>query len=159
MTAPIEPSVRDLLRAHCFTRELSADDVDRVVAHAHVETLLADTILFREGQSAEDLYLVVDGRVAIEMHIPGRGAQIVDTVEACETLGWSWLVAPYRWFFDARALTDTTVVRVDAVVLRNLADSDPAFGYALLRQVAAVMLERMQAARMRLADVYGVPAK
>lgn len=158
MTAPNEPDVHNLLRAHCFTRDLAEAHVDRVVAHAHVETLPAGTRLFREGQPADDLYLLVEGRVAIEMHVPGRGAQVVDTVEACETVGWSWLVAPYRWFFDARAVTDVTVVRVDAEALRDLADDDPSFGYALMRQVAAVMLERMQSARARLADVYGTAA-
>lgn len=155
MTTSVPTEVRDLLRAHCFTRELSERDVERIVGQASVERLPAGTTLFREGQPAHDLYLVVEGRVAVEMHVPGRGAQVVDTVEACETVGWSWLVAPYRWFFDARTVTDVTVVRVDAGVLREMADADPAFGYALMRQVAAVMLERMQAARLRLADVYG----
>lgn len=155
MTTSVQTEVRDMLRAHCFTRELAPHDVERIVARASVERLPAGTTLFREGEPAEDLYLVVEGRVAIEMFVPGRGAQILDTVESCETIGWSWLVAPYRWFFDARTVTDATLVRVDAHSLRDLADADPAFGYALMRQVAAVMLERMQAARMRLADVYG----
>ena len=158
MTAPNGPGVHDLLANHCFTQGLAAAHVERIVAHAHLEAVAGGTMLFREGQPADDLYLVVEGRVAIEMHIPGRGAQVVDTVEACETVGWSWLVAPYRWVFDARAVTDVTLVRVDAEALRDLADADPAFGYALMRQVAAVMLERMQSARARLADVYGMAA-
>ena len=83
---------------------------------------------------------------------------MVDMVEACETVGWSWLVPPHRWFFDARAVTDVSAVTVDAAALRELCEADPAFGYALLQQVASVMLERMQAARVRLADVYGVEA-
>ncbi len=147
--------VRDLLRSHCFTRDMAHEHVDRLVEHAEIAQVPAGTILFREGEPAQDLYLLVEGRVSIEMHVPGRGAQVVDTVEACETVGWSWLVSPYRWFFDARAATDSRVVRVDAAALRALAEDDPAFGYALMRRVAAVMLERMQAARLRLADVYG----
>jgi CRP/FNR family cyclic AMP-dependent transcriptional regulator len=150
--------VRDLLRAHCFTRPLSPEHVDRLVEHSFVERRVEGATLFREGQPAENLLLVVDGRVAVEMFIPGRGPQVIDTVEACETVGWSWLVPPYRWFFDARAVTDVTLVEVDAAALRELAESDPAFGYALMRQVADVMLGRMQAARLKLADLYGVPA-
>lgn len=155
MTSPDE--VRELLRAHCFTRPLSPEHMDQLVEHAVVERLVEGATLFREGQPAEDLFLLVEGRVAVEMFVPGGGSRMIDTVEACETVGWSWLVPPYRWFFDARAVTDVTVVRVGAAALRKLAESDPAFGYALMRQVADVMLGRMQAARLRLADLYGVP--
>jgi len=149
--------VRDLLATHCFTRDMPDEYVERVVAHAELVGVPAGTTLFREGQPAQQLYLLVEGRVSIEMHVPGRGEQVVDTVEPCETVGWSWLVPPYRWFFDARATTDVRTVQVDAAALRALAEDDPGFGYALMRRVAAVMLERMQAARLRLADVYGNP--
>ena len=148
--------VRDLLSAHCFTRDLRPDHVDRVVACARVVDMPAGTVLFREGDPADEFHLVVDGRVAVQMHVPGRGSQVVDTVEACETVGWSWLVPPYRWFFDARAVTVVTAVTVDAEALRARAEADPAVGYALLRQVNTVMLARLQAARVRLADMYGV---
>lgn len=150
------PQVRDLLTAHCFTRDLRPGQIDQVVARSRVVDIPAGTVLFHEGDPADEFHLVVDGRVAVEMHVPSRGSQVVDTVEACETVGWSWLVPPYRWFFDATAVTDVTAISVDAAALRDLAESDPEFGYALLRQTTAVMLERMQAARVRLADVYGV---
>lgn len=151
-------SPRDLIAEHCFMRTLPAEFVDRVVAHARVATYPAGAVLFRQGARADEFHLVATGRVAIEMNTPGRGVQVVDMVEACETVGWSWLVPPHRWFFDARAVSDVTAVTVDAAALRQLCEADPAFGYALLQQVAGVMLERMQAARVRLADVYGVEA-
>lgn len=149
-------TVRDQLTQHCFTRDLAPAVVDTVVGHSRLAQYPTGTWLFREGSAAEEFHLVVSGRVAVSMHVPGRGEQVVDTVEACETVGWSWLVPPYRWVFDARAVTDVTAVTVDAAALRREAEQDPTVGYALLRQVTAVMLDRMQAARMRLADVYGV---
>ncbi len=151
-------ALRSLLAQHCFTRDLDPAFVDRIVDHARVVTYPEGSTLFSDGAPAQSFHLVIDGRVAIELHSPGRGVQVIDTVEPCETAGWSWLVPPYRWVFSARAVTDVTAITVDAVALRKLADDDPAFGYALLQQVAAVMLERMQATRLRLADMYGVPA-
>lgn len=162
MTSPTAPPgtdasarIHDLIASHCFTRALPREYVERIVEHATVRAYPDGAVLFDEGASADEFHLVVDGRVAVEMYSPGRGTQIVDTVDPCETVGWSWLVPPYRWFFTARAMTDTTVVTVDAVALRALADHDPAFGYALLQQVAGVMLERMHAARVQLVDLYG----
>lgn len=149
-------TVTEHLEQHCFTRDLPPSVRDVVAQHSRLRDFPEGTWLFREGSPATEFHLVVSGRVAVSMHTPGAGEQVVDTVEACETVGWSWLVPPYRWFFDARAVTDVTAVTVDAVALRDRAEDDPAIGYALLRAVNAVMLARLQAARVRLADVYGV---
>lgn len=148
--------VRDLIAQHCFTRDLAPHYVDEIVEHAEVRRYPEGSWLFTEGGAADEFHLLVDGRVAIQTHSPGRGDLVVDTVEACETVGWSWLVPPYRWFFSARAVTDVRVVTVDAAALRALAERDPALGFALMQQVASVMLGRMQAARVRLVDVYGI---
>lgn len=156
MTASLEGTdLHAALAAHCFTRTLSPSFVDRIVEHATLRRYAQDEVLFREGASATEFHLVLEGRVAIETHAPGRGSQVVDTVEPCETVGWSWFVPPYRWLFDARAVTDVVAVTVDAVALRGLCEHDPAFGYALMQQVAQVMLERMRSARVRLLDMYG----
>jgi CRP-like cAMP-binding protein len=149
-------TVVEFLEQHCFTRDLPIPVREAVAQHSRLQEFPAGTWLFREGSPAQEFHLVVTGRVAVSMYAPGAGEQVVDTVEACETVGWSWLMPPYRWFFDARAVTDVTAVTVNAEALRALAEADPAVGYALLRQVNTVMLARLQAARVRLADMYGV---
>jgi CRP/FNR family cyclic AMP-dependent transcriptional regulator len=154
VTASTE-DVRTLLAEHCFMQGLAERYVDQVVRSAVRRDYPEGALLFHEGGTADEFHLLVEGRVAIEMYAPGRGALVVDTVEPCETVGWSWLVPPYRWFFSARALSSITTVSVDATVLRAVADQDPGFGYALMTRVSGVMLERMQAARVRLADLYG----
>jgi CRP-like cAMP-binding protein len=154
-TPETREKIHGLIAQHCFTRELPERYVQMLVEHADVRAYQEGAVLFTEGMPADRFHLIVSGRVAILMHVPGRGDQVVDTVEDCETAGWSWLVPPYRWFFDARAVTDVLAVTVDAKALRALCDDDPAFGYLLLQRVTQVMLERMQAARIRLADVYG----
>lgn len=149
--------IHAMIAEHCFTRTLEPRFIERIVEHAAVRAYPEGALLFAEGGPADAFHLLAGGQVAIQLHTPGRGEVVVDTVDPCETVGWSWLVPPYRWYFSARAVTDVEVVTVDALALRRLADDDPAFGYALLQQVAAVMIERMQAARLQLADLYGAP--
>jgi CRP-like cAMP-binding protein len=149
------PLVRALLTDHCFTRSLPQEYRDRLVRHARLQTFDDGALLFREGDPADAFHLVVRGRVSMQMHVPGRGSVVVDTVDQCDTAGWSWLVPPYRWFFDARAVGEVLVVTVEATELRRLCEDDPAFGYLVLQQVTGVMLHRLQAARVRLADLYG----
>ena len=85
----------------------------------------------------------------------GPRGSVVDTVDEGEVVGWSWLVPPYRWFFDARAVEEVSAVSVDAACLRAKCDQDPALGYALMQRVARVMYQRLQSARVRLLDLYG----
>lgn len=114
--------------------------------------------LFRAGQSADTFFLVRHGAVAIEMRTPTRGSITLDTLHDGDVVGWSWLVPPYRWTFDARADVATSAVSFDGACLRSKCDADPALGYALLQRISRVMYERLQAARVRMLDVYGKPA-
>lgn len=114
-----------------------------------------DELVFQEGAPAEHFYLVEEGRIAIQLHEVAGGASIIDTVEDGEVLGFSWLVPPYRWVFDARAVVDTRAVSFDAQCLRAKCDSDPAVGYAMMSRVALIMHARLEAARVRLLDLYG----
>ena len=98
------------------------------------------------------------GRVVLETFVPGRGALTIETLEEGDLLGWSWLFPPYRWHFDARALDLVRAVAFDGACLRGKIDDDHALGYELLDRFSPVMLERLQATRLQLLDVYGSAA-
>jgi CRP-like cAMP-binding protein len=112
-------------------------------------------LLFREGDAADTFYLVRHGSVALEMFVPARGPAMIETLEAGEVVGWSWLFPPYRWHFDARALTPVRATVFDAACLRRKCEADAALGYALISRFAQVMIERLQWTRLRLLDLYG----
>jgi CRP/FNR family transcriptional regulator, cyclic AMP receptor protein len=111
--------------------------------------------LFREGEPAETFFLVRHGSVALEAFVPTRGPVTIETIEAGEVLGWSWLFPPYRWHFDARALSTVRATAFDGVCLRGKCESDPRLGYRLMERFAQVLIERLQWTRLRLLDVYG----
>jgi CRP-like cAMP-binding protein len=95
------------------------------------------------------------GSVAVETFVPARGPMMIETIEAGEVIGWSWLFPPYRWHFDARALTQVRATSFDGACLRGKCDSDPALGYTLMSRFAQVLIERLQWTRLRLLDLYG----
>jgi CRP/FNR family cyclic AMP-dependent transcriptional regulator len=111
--------------------------------------------MFREGDAADAFFLVRHGLVALETYVPNRGQVTIQTVGPGEIVGWSWLVPPHRWQFTGRAVEQVRAVQFDGACLRGKCDSDPAFGYALFSRFAAVLLERLQATRLQLMDVYG----
>lgn len=110
--------------------------------------------LFHEGDPADTFYVLRHGRVSIQMRTPTEDV-VVDTAHDGDVVGWSWLIAPYRWTLDARATADTTAIAFDGVCLRNKCERDATLGYALLQRVVQVMSGRLQSARVRLLDLYG----
>jgi CRP/FNR family cyclic AMP-dependent transcriptional regulator len=112
-------------------------------------------VLFREGDDADVFYVIRHGRVALETFVPVRGAVTIETVDPGEVVGWSWLFAPYRWHFDAKALGLVRATSFDAECLRTKCVQDSAFGYDLMSRFAQVLIERLQWTRLRLLDLYG----
>ena len=112
-------------------------------------------LLFRDGDEADTFYVVRHGSVALETFIPARGAVTIETLEAGEVVGWSWLFPPHRWHFDARALSLVRATSFDGTCLRAKCESDPRLGYDLMSRFAQIVIERLQQTRLRLLDVYG----
>ena len=115
----------------------------------------AGEYLFREGEPADVFYAVRHGAVALELHVPARDAVTLETLHDGDLLGWSWLFEPYRWQFDGRAQADTALISFDGACLRGKCDSDHELGYELMSRFAQVIIERLQATRLRLLDVFG----
>lgn len=151
MTTPIS----QLVAAHPLLAGLSDDAIAQVVGCAHNVAFKPGELLFAEGAPAETFYLIRRGHVSVEVHAPGRGPIVIETLGPGAVVGLSWLIRPHRWTFDARAGDAVGAIAIDGGCLRAKADADPAFGYALLQRVSGQLLARLQATRMRLLDLYG----
>jgi CRP-like cAMP-binding protein len=119
------------------------------------EHVAADTLVFREGGAADRFFLIRTGAVALEIAAPAGGALVIETLHDGDVAGWSWLFPPYRWHFDGRATVPTSLVAFDGACLRGKCDADHELGYQLMWRFAASMVERLQATRLQLLDVYG----
>jgi CRP-like cAMP-binding protein len=144
-----------LLARHPFFAGLDPEDARFVAACAVNRVVGAGDFLFRAGDRADHFFIVRSGRVTVELYAPGRGPLVLDTAGEGAVLDAAWLVPPYRWPFDARAVTAVRVVALDAVCLRARCEENPALGYRLMVRTAGIMQERLDAARVRLLDLYG----
>lgn len=110
----------------------------------------AGEIVFREGDPANRFYLIESGKIALESVVQDKGMTQIEVVEAGQALGWSWLFPPYSWHFTARALEPTDAIFLYATPLREECEYDHELGYELVKRMAQVMLERLQATRRQL---------
>ncbi len=146
--------IAELVANHPLLAGLPGDTIELVTGCARNVVFNVGDLLLAEGDPANTLYLLRRGRVALEVRAPGK-AMILDILSPGQPLGWSWLFPPYRWSFDARALDPVGALSVDATCLREKADQDPAFGYELMKRISSIILQRLQATRLRLLDLYG----
>ncbi len=148
-------SIDELLGESETFAGMSREHLELIAGCAHNERVQAGTVLFREGEPANTFFLVRHGRVALELHAPGRGPLLVQTMHDGDVLGWSWLFEPYRWAMDARAIEDCSVVSFDGACLRGKAEADHELGYELMKRFARNLIARLQSTRIQLIDVYG----
>jgi CRP-like cAMP-binding protein len=145
--------------AHPFFAQLPPEQLDTLAADGTPVAYGLGERIFAEGGAADRFWLIETGSVALDMRVPGRGDQIVETLVAPTVLGWSWLTPPHRWHFGALAREATAAVAFDAASVRRRCDADPAFGYAILRCFTPVIAARLQATRLRVLDLYASPAQ
>lgn len=148
-------SLQSILEEHPFFKELEPKYLKLVVGCASNVRFEAGDILFHEGDQADSFYLIRQGKVALEMAPPNKEPMIIDTVEEGLVFGWSWMVSPYRWHFDAHALTLVRAIAIDGKCLRKKCENDHELGYELFKRFFSVVTERLQHTRMQLLDVYG----
>jgi CRP-like cAMP-binding protein len=149
-----EPTILNAFSSHDFLRRLS--DQHRLILASGVRpfTATAGQMLAREGDPAHAFYLVQSGHVALETHRPGPGSVGVLTVGPGEVVGWSWLVPPHRWRFDARATDAVSGLAFDAEWLRAKCEEDHELGYQLLKELLAVLATRLAATRLQLLELH-----
>jgi CRP-like cAMP-binding protein len=111
--------------------------------------------LFRHGEPATELYLIRHGQVALEIATPGGAGVVFATEGEGEIVGMSWLIPPYRWRFDARAVEPVRAIGIDAECLRRKCEADHHLGYELMKRIVPQIVHRLDEARLQLLDVYG----
>ena len=144
-----------LLSRHPFFAGLKPAYLSLIAGCAQNVHFRAGTHLAREGEPANQFFAIRSGRVAIETFVPSRGPVTLQTVGEGEILGWSWLFPPYIWQFDAHAREDVRATAFDGACLRTKCDADPALGYELMKRLARLVSQRLEASRRQLLDVYG----
>lgn len=138
-----------------FLKGLALEHLKTLAGCASNVRFNAGEFLFHEGEEANQFYMIRRGKVAVQIQAAERGTITVQALGEGEVLGWSWLIAPYRWRFDACAIELTRAIALDGGCLREKSEKDHNLGYELLKRFSGVIVERLEATRLQLLDVYG----
>ncbi len=151
--AAVRPKLADL-EGHPFLHGLSEPFLRELVDHTSEQNYEGGTTILREGEPAGEFYLILAGKIGLELAPPDRPRLTVLTLGPGEVFGWSWLVPPHRWRVDARALKATRVLRISGRELRRALDAHPSAAYQFLLRLVPVLGERLDATWLQVLDVH-----
>src|SRR3989338_421271 len=129
-------TIQMTLSEHPFFKGFSSSHIEFIAGCASNVNFKAGDVIFREGQKADKFYIVRHGKIVIEIFTAPRGTIKIQTIENGEALGWSWLIPPHHWRFDARAIEATSVLSFDGKCLREKCEKDHHLGYEFLKKIA-----------------------
>jgi len=138
--------------------ELKQDHLKRMSAITTLHTFKAGQTIFREGDREDYLYVVQDGRVALDMYVPSRGKVLIYTAEQWDIFGWSSVTPDvHQRTAGAIAVLESRVLCVEAEKLRRLCEVDHDLGYLVMRRLADIVASRLMVTRLQLLDMFATP--
>jgi CRP/FNR family transcriptional regulator, cyclic AMP receptor protein len=138
------------LAAQPFLRGMPSGDLETLAAAASDVRFAAGHRIFTDGEYAARFWLIQSGHVTLDMHVPGEGPVVIDSIGIGELLGCSWLFPPYRWAFGAVCVRPVEAFEFDAAEVRDRCAADPEFGHELMQRLIRVLAARLQSTRNRL---------
>jgi CRP-like cAMP-binding protein len=155
-----QSSLAEILQKNPWFQPLERQHFEQFIGIATEVSWSTDQVIFREGERDDRIYLVLEGRVALEIYVPNRGRVTILTLGPDEIFGWSAAVPVVQTrTASARAAQPTRAVAFDAAALRAACERDHDLGYVVYRRLTNVIAGRLTATRMQLLDMYAVEQK
>lgn len=151
-------SILAAVEHHPFTVGLTPEHCATLASLARCVSYPRDAIIFAEGDEKHEFFLLLAGRVALELMVQGKVLR-VHTLEGGDELGWSAVIMGRGKHFQARTLEPVEALSFDGYALLEKCRSDTGFGYKIMHRLLAVVSERLQSARMQVLDMYSPIAK
>lgn len=109
--------------------------------------------IFREGDHARNLYVLLDGEVSVETNAPPRGSIVINTIGPGEWFSWSALLEPWIETATCRAIEPSDALAIRGGALMDLCRDDTKLGFEVYRMLASVVARRLVATTLQLVDL------
>ncbi|NIM95999.1 MAG: cyclic nucleotide-binding domain-containing protein [Anaerolineales bacterium] len=126
--------------------------LSKVAEFFEEESYSRGALIFNEGDPAECLYVLLEGKVAIRLHLSSRPESVTVAMleQTYETFGWSSLVAPYYYTASALCEDNCKVLSISGLDLIGILEQEPASGFEVMRKITEVIGSRLRNSRMVL---------
>lgn len=118
-------------------------------------TFEAGTIICKQDQPSEKLYIIENGLVGIILELGPLAQRQVQTASDFDVFAWSAMIKPYRYTATVKAIKNVTALAIVSKELRDLCDSNHDIGYVVFSGIARVEAKRLHEAYIQLLGVTG----
>ena len=152
----------DIIQRCYIFRGLNAEQLEKLDPISREETFEAGQYVFREGDPAQSVYIVEEGKVKLQMKVATTPQQQVsssatlDVINKGKTFGWSALIKPHIFTGSAQAVDRCKIITIDGAKLRELMDSDPVIGYAIMCPLSELIAYTLISTRQMLISERGL---
>jgi CRP-like cAMP-binding protein len=154
----VDPTILDAVQHHPFVKGMTPEHCATLASMARRESFAADQVIFREGDEKHEFFLLLTGRVALELKVQNRMLRVA-TMEGGDQIGWSAVIVGRGKHFQARALEPVDALAFDGFALLERCRADTAFGYKIMHRLLGVVSDRLQAARLQVLDTFSPASK
>lgn len=142
----------EYMSSHEFFFSLSNDTLQFLCENSSEFAIKKGQILFEQGENADKFYVIRSGLIVIQMPAIIGPSLEIQTLGKDQVLGWSWLISPYKWNFQAMPEEDSELLMFDGIAILARCEEEPRFGYELLKKFAALMSKRLDVARQKMME-------
>jgi len=143
----------EMLEKLSFLEGFAPEYLKPLASVAKVVDVEPNEIVFQEKQNSPNIYIVVEGQVALEIWATGRGMTQVQNVGPGKLLGWSVLLGEGPMTATARAVEASRLVVINALQALDACEENPRFGMEFMRRTALALSKRLNATRLKLLDI------
>ena len=141
----------DALRTCEVFSGLTDEELTQILLFCHEERHAKDTIMFHEGDAADNFYIVQDGQISIQYVICPQPDYCQDARIVLDKpghfMGWSSLVKPRRMTASAVCVTDVRLIVVDSKRLNELMEQNSHVGFAIMKELAGAINSMLKEAK------------
>ncbi len=101
------------------------------------------SVIFEQGEAAENLYLVLSGEITVQFKPDDGPALIVARLGPQSVVGWSAALGSPEYTSAAICATNSRLLRLSGADLRDLCAKHPETGTIVLERLATGIAERL----------------
>jgi CRP/FNR family transcriptional activator FtrB len=129
-------SIVEALRTTPLLRDLPDTVMDKLAAISQIVEVPEDTEVCRQGDNADELFIVLEGQLAGSSSAANGSTAVVEVIRSGETLGLATVLARLPRLIGVRTVTASTLLTIGSQALLDLVEQEPSLVTALLRAEA-----------------------
>lgn len=150
----INERIKNIIAEDLLFNNFNQSELDLLANNCKFLNFNEGDFLFNIDQEAKAFYLIISGAVSLQIFSHEHGIVELENIQDGEFLGWSWLISPYKYHFDAVIFEKTKVLCFDAKAIKHEMDNNHEFGYKMYKLITPIITERLQASRSNILNLY-----